>query len=75
MPDFSYRSTVPITTAPLRRAANEHLKAVLDHLEAYGLNLIEVHFDFGDSYVYLTLRGPVRIPADHLDHLGIEQAP
>ena len=75
MPDFGYRSTAPITTPGLRRTAYERVISILQHLEPYNLNLVELHFDEVDFYVYITVRGAARIPVSHVAHLGIEQFP
>lgn len=74
MADTFYRSKLPITNANRRDIALDGVATLAQHLRVMpGINLLSLTYNASDQYVYVTLSNP--LPANQVDHLGLEFAP
>ncbi len=64
----TYRSKVAITNANRKRMAYSALVDIIEHVHAWGLNLLRVEV-MPDSFVEVDTSDP--IPVQHVDHLNL----
>lgn len=68
MAQTTYRSP-PITTQAARRQAYASLSALLDHLPAFGVDIVSLNTGGSPTVVTVVLTNPM--PPDQEDHLNL----
>lgn len=65
----TYTRVLPNLTKATRRAAYKRIILLLEHLEAFDIDLLSITFDAPTRTVSITLTDPV--PVDNIDHLDL----